>query len=162
MTIYDEIKKTKARLEQLEAKLELETQESKYGRLALKSDEANFSAGTYGEIIDIDSFGFFYDGMMQGRTFTTKAAAERFLKAERLAFKCRQAMAKSWGDTPIDWSNEGQPKFAIFLSFPEKIGIYNCFSGYERFIFKTETDAFSFRTLHKKEDIVLMLKGGDV
>ena len=162
MTIYDEIKKIEEKLSLLKLALkEKEENDKTYGRLALASDESKFSAGTYGEVIDIDPFGYFYDGMRQGRTFTTAAAAERFIKAERLAFKCRQAMAKSWGDTVIDWEDDYQCKYSLRMS-RGYFEITHGFDLHHRFSFKTMIDAQNFINSHKEKDIILMLKGGDV
>ena len=163
MTIEDKIKKTKSRLKQLEAKLKLQIQEEQnYGRMALTSDEAKFTSGAYGEIFDTDSFGYFHGCMMQGRAFTAKGAAERFLKAEKLAFECRQKIAESWGKEKAYWTNATQIKHCLSLYKGNEIKIHVASVIYQQFAFKTMEDAQGFIDSHNKDDIILMLMRGDV
>ena len=162
MNIQEKLKKAEEKVEKLKQQLSQQQAQEAYGRMAITSDEANFCAGTYGDLLDIDSFGYFHDGMMHGRTFTTKGAAERFLKAERLAFKCRKAMAESWGDEKADWTSIDQGKYYINFYKGNKIKICVTAVNYQQFAFKTMIDAQRFIENKSDEDIRLMLMRGDV
>ena len=161
-TLYSKLKKLKGEVARLESQLEQE-KKYEYGRMALESDEANFSVNTYGEIDNIGYFGDFHESRMHGgRTFTTVAAANRYMKAERLAFKCKQAMAESWGKEKAYWTNSTQIKHCLSLYKRNEIKIYVASVIYQQFAFKTMEDAQGFIDSHNKDDIILMLMRGDV
>ena len=162
MKIEDEIRKTKAKLEQLEAMLQKEKRNKEYGGMALKIQDADSCAPASGDVSKVSNRSYFNKELNQGRMFTTSAAAERFSKAERLAFECRKAMAKSFGGEEIDWLNPNQIKYCLHLYDGNAIGIVESRMIYKPFHFKTRADAKKFIGGYSDQDIILMIKGGDV
>ena len=163
MNTQDKLKKAQEEVEKLKLQIQKEERNKTYGygRLALKSDEANFFAKAGGGVIG-SGWSNYDEIQEQGRAFTTHRAAQRFLKAERLAFKCRQAMAKSFGGEEIDWLNPNQIKYCLHLYDGNAIGIGERQMSYMSFCFKTRADAKKFIDGYSEQEIILMLKGGDV
>ena len=164
MNTQDKLKQAQAEVEKLKLQLKREENRDKeYGRMALNKDEAKFCIGIDEEIVELGNSDSNITNIKQhpANAFTTISAAERWLKAEKMTVKCKQAMARSWGNTAIDWEDAYQSKYTLRIS-RGSFGIVHRFTLYNRFTFKTMEDAEKFIDSHSTEDIILMIKGGDV
>lgn len=93
-----------------------------------------------------------------GLCFATEEDVRQHKEHLRLMQEARVAMAKSWGDVKVDWTNGAQYKYAVVLREGKPVAEhYNTF--YSPIHFRTVEDRKKFFNRYSEEQLKLMIMG---
>jgi hypothetical protein len=95
--------------------------------------------------------------LIQGNYFISKKAAEHRVEVNRLKQLARIDIDASWWNERLDWSDEMQIKYVVFVS-DGKIETITAALVIELLAFRTEEDAEDFKNKYTVEQIKMMLE----
>lgn len=93
-----------------------------------------------------------------GLCFASEEAAKQYREHLRLMQEARVAMAKSWGDVKVDWTDDDQKKHVITI-FAGKPTTETHLLRYHPIHFRTAEDREQFFNRYSEDELKLMIMG---